>query len=159
MNKPSYQLRQHQLEEVLDEGTLLFQKLKHSEEELREHLIKGDHKALIEAEERRSNIKEKITEMEDKRKAIIPEGKGLQGYIKSMVAKSSQEIFLKKQAAVMSVLRDIKALHEVNRILLKERLRFSKELQEILADSRLTYNEHGQLKDDKQDSSNIDRSC
>lgn len=160
MNKPSYQTRQHQLEEVLDEGILLFQKLHQSEEELREQLIKGDHKALVEAENRRSVLREQIAVMEDRRKTIVPEGKGLQSYIKTMIAKSSQERLLEKLAAIMSELREIKVLHEVNRCLLDERLRFSKELKDRLSEARLTYDERGELRDIKQDSSgNIDRSC
>ncbi len=160
MNKPSYQARQYQLEEVLDEGILLFQKLYQSEEELREQLIKGDHKALVEAESRRSVLREQIASVEDRRTAIVPEGAGLQSYIKTMIARSSQGRFLEKQATIMSELRKIKVLNEVNRCLLDERLRFSKELQDRLSEARLTYDERGELRDNKQDSSgNIDHSC
>lgn len=160
MNKPSYQLRQHQLEEVLDEGILLFQKLHHLEEELREQLIKGDHKALVEAEDRRSTLRQKIAEIEEKRIKIVPEGTGLQSYIKNKIAKSSQERLLEKAAAVMEELLEIKALQEVNRSLLEERLRFSKELRDKLSEARLTYDERGEIKEIKRgQSNNIDRSC
>ena len=160
MNKPSYQARQHHLEEVLDEGISLFQKLHKSEEELREQLIKGDHKALIEAEGQRNALREQIAALEEKRKTFVPEGRGLRSYIKTMIAKSSQERLLEKLATIMSELREIKALHEVNRSLLEERLRFSKELQERLSEARFTYDERGELRDVKQDSpGNIDRSC
>ncbi len=160
MNKPSYQLRQHQLEEVLDEGILLFQKLHHLEEELREQLIKGDHKALVEAEDRRSTLRQKIAEIEEKRIKIVPEGTGLQSYIKNKIAKSSQERLLEKADAVMEELLEIKALQEVNRSLLEERLRFSKELRDKLSEARLTYDERGEIKEIKRgQSNNIDRSC
>ena len=160
MNKPSYQTRQDQLEQVLDEGIILFQKLRQSEEELREQLIKGDHKALVEAESRRNALRDQIAALEDKRKAIVPEGAGLQGYIKTKIAKSSQKRLIEKLTAIMSELRETKVLHEVNRSLLDERLRFSKELQDRLSKSRLTYDERGELKDINQDSKgNIDRSC
>ena len=160
MNKPSYQARQQQLEAVLDEGILLFQKLHQSEEELRGQLIKGDHKALAEAESQRNALREQIAALEEKRKAIVPEGTGLRSYVKTMIAKSNQERLLEKLAVIMSELREIKVLHEVNRSLLDERLRFSKELQDRLSQSRLTYDERGELKEINRDSKgNIDRSC
>lgn len=67
---------------------------------------------------------------------------------------------LTKLAAVLEELREIKVLNEVNRSLMVERLRFSKELQEALLAAKTTYNERGRLAQEGKDSiRNLDRNC
>lgn len=160
MKAPSYRERLLLLEEVLAGGIVLFRRLHESEEQLREQLITGNHRALIEAEEKRASIREEITALEERRKILVPEGTGLQTYIKTKIGKSSQGRLLARLNLIIRELREIKVISAVNRNLLEERLRFSKELQEKLLDSRLTYNENGRLK--KQEtgpSQNLDHSC
>lgn len=148
------------LDEILNDAIRLFKLLHQSEEQLREQLITGDYRALIEAEKKRSLIQEQVTTLEERRKALVPEGTGLRKYIRTKVGKSSQVELLTKLAAVLEELREIKVLNEVNRSLLVERLRFSKELQEALLAAKMTYNERGRLTQEDEDSfRNLDRNC
>ncbi len=157
---PSYRKRLMLLDEILNDAIRLFKLLHQSEEQLREQLITGDYRALIEAEKKRSLIQEQVTTLEERRKALVPEGTGLRKYIRTKVGKSSQVELLTKLAAVLEELREIKVLNEVNRSLLVERLRFSKELQEALLAAKMTYNERGRLTQEDEDSfRNLDRNC
>ncbi len=160
MTVPSYQKRLLLLREILAEGINLFRMLHDSEEQLREQLITGDHRALIEAEKKRVLIREQIAALEERRKALVPEGTGLRSFIKTMVGKNSQAELLSKLALILGELREIKVIHEVNRNLLEERLRFSQELREKLQAARLTYDERGQLnKLEDGPLPNLDRNC
>lgn len=148
------------LDEILNDAIRLFKMLHQSEEQLREQLITGDYRALIETEKNRSLLQEQITALEERRTALAPEGTGLRKYIKTKIGKSSQADLLTKLAAVLEELREIKVLNEVNRSLMVERLRFSKELQEALLAAKMTYNERGRLTQEDEDSfRNLDRNC
>lgn len=90
MTVPSYQQRLMLLEEILADGIELFKLLHESEEQLREQLVKGDHRALIEAEQKRASIREQIAALEDRRKTLVPQGTGLQKYITTMIKKATR---------------------------------------------------------------------
>jgi hypothetical protein len=155
-----YRKRLILLEEILTDGVRLFKMLHQSEEQLRRQLITGDYQAMIEAEEKRSLIQHQISALEEKRKGLVPEGTGMQKYIKTKVGMSSQPELLVKLANILEELKAVRVVHEVNRTLLEERLRFSKELQEALLAAKLTYDQRGQLKsEDEGCSLNIDRNC
>lgn len=157
---PSYRKRLMLFDEVLGDAIRLFRMLHQSEEQLREQLITGDYRALIEAEKKRSLIQEQINSLEERRKALVPEGTGLRKYIKTKIGKSSQVELLSKLAVILEELREIKVINEVNRSLLVERVRFSKDLQEAMLAAKLTYNERGHLKnEDKNSIRNLDRNC
>ena len=160
MTAPSYRKRLMLLEEVLTEGEKLFRMLLQSEEQLRELLIRGDYKAVLDAEEKRSIIRKNIEQMEEKRKMIISEGESLRSYIKAKIGKSRQDQMIAVLDNIREVLLQIKAFNEVNRVLLEERLRFSKELQACLTANRLTYNEKGKLRKGNQGPlQSLDRNC
>jgi len=148
------------LKEILIDGGNLFKMLRESEEQLQEQLITGDHRALVEAEENRTLLRSKISVLEEKRKSLVPEDTGMHRYIKTMVAKSSQVEMIASLDEVLEELKRIKVIHEVNRSLLEERLRFSKEIRESLFASKITYDERGQLtRNQLRPSQNLDRNC
>jgi len=160
MKAPSYRKRLKLLGNILSDGIKLFRMLHDSEELLREQLIKGDYQALIDAEEKRSLIQDQVNALEERRKALVPEGTGLQKYIRTTIGKSSQAELFSKLAEIIEELKSIRIIHEVNRSLLQERLRFTRELQERLLSDRFTYDERGQLKNEKRNSiKNLDTNC
>ncbi len=160
MKAPSYRKRLMLLDDILSDGIKLFRMLHESEELLREQLIKGDYQALMDAEEKRNLIQNQVNALEEKRKALVPEGTGLQKYISTAIGKSSQAKLLGKLAVIIEELKSIRVIHEVNRSLLQERLRFTRELQEIQLADRMTYNERGQLKNENRNSiKNLDTNC
>jgi hypothetical protein len=160
MKAPSYRKRLMLLDEILSDGMTLFKMLHESEELLRKQLVKGDYQALIDAEEKRTLIQSQINALEERRKALVPEGTGLQKYIRTTIGKSSQAELLGKLAEIIEELKSIRVIHEVNRSLLRERLRFTRELQERLLVDRMTYDKRGQLKDENRNSiKNLDTNC
>jgi hypothetical protein len=160
MTEPSYHKRLMLLEELLADGARLFKMLQESEEQLREQLIAGDYQELMESDKERSFIQQHIASLEERRKSLVPEGTGLQKYILTTIQKSRQADLLVKLSRVTELLKQIKVHHEVNKVLMEERLRFSRELQESLLEARLTYDERGQLKnEDKGPAKNLDRNC
>lgn len=159
MKAPSYQKRLMLLEEILSDGVKLFKMLSESEDELRRQLTTGDHLALAAAEKKRVLISNQVTRLEEKRKALIPEGTGVRHYIKTTIGKSSQPRLLAQLEQIIKELQQSRVLNEVNRSLLQERLRFSQDLRASLELSELTYDRKGKLKDDDdQPIKNLDRS-
>ncbi len=161
MSVPSYKNRAILLGEILTEGIRLFKKLLESEEALRQQLMKGDHRALLESEQERLEVQEEINDLEEKRKALIPTGTGVQNFITTKIEKSSQPGLLKQLAELQEVLKKIRAVHEVNQVLLTERLRFTRELQQATLESKTTYyDQKGRLsKGEGKPSKRIDRNC
>jgi hypothetical protein len=160
MKAPSYRKRLILLEDILSDGIKLFRTLHESEELLREQLIKGDYQAVMDAEEKRSLIQNQVNALEERRKALVPEGTGLQKYIRTTIGRSSQAELLAKLAEIIEELKSIRVIHEVNRSLLQERLRFTRELQERMLAERITYDERGQLKNENRNSiKNLDTNC
>lgn len=160
MAGPSYRKRLLLLEEIFADGIKLFKMLHQSEEQLREQLVAGDFRALMETEKVRSLIKEKIASLEDRRRNLVPEEVSLNSYIRTMIARSRQPSLLAALAEIQEDLRAIRVINEVNRALLEERLRFSKELQESAFAPKTTYDQKGQLKNGEEGPpQNLDRNC
>ncbi len=160
MKAPSYRKRLMLLDDILSDGIKLFRMLHESEELLREQLIKGDYQALMDAEEKRTLIQNQVNALEERRKALVSEGTGLQKFIRTAIGKSSQAELLGKLAEIIEELKSIRVIHEVNRSLLQERLRFTRELQEMQLADKMTYNERGQLKNENRNSiKNLDTNC
>ncbi len=161
MSGPSYKKRAMLLEDILREGIRLFKIMLESEEALREQLVLNNHRAILESEQERLEIQEEINSLEKRRKALIPSGTGVQNFIKTRIAKSSQPELLKKLAKLQEVLKEIRAIHEVNQVLLNERIRFTRELQQGVLESRTTYyDQKGRLsKGEEKPSKRIDRNC
>ncbi len=156
----SYRERLKLLDELLTNGITVFKKLYRSEEQLRSQLIKGDHQALLAAEEERNRIQRQVILLEDRRKVLVPDGTGLLTYIKTMIGKSKQAALLAKLEIIQEELINTRVIHEVNRSLLEERIRFTRELQDTLSATRLTYDKKGQLDKGRDDpSKKIDRNC
>lgn len=157
----SYRKKLILLEEIMTDGVRLFKKLLDSEEQLREQLIAGDYQALLKADQKRSDLQQEINTLEERRKALISTDRSMQSFIKTKIGKSSQPGLLEKLATVQETLKKIRVVHEVNRNLLDERLRFSRELQDRLLATKVTYyNQRGQLnKGEAGPSKNIDRNC
>ncbi len=160
MALPSYRKRLMMFKEILTDGSKLFKMLRESEEQLQEQLLTGDHRSLTEAEENRSLLRKKIAALEERRKELVPDNMGMQKYIRTMVPKSSQGEMITHLEKVLEELKQIKVVHEVNRSLLEERLRFSKEIRETLLSPKITYDERGQLtKSPVRPIQNLDRNC
>ena len=159
MSMPSYQKRALLLDEILTEGIKLFKRMLASEEDLRKQLIKGDHRAIMESEQERKELQLAINALEDKRKALIPAGTGMQKYIKSWIGKSKQPILMGKLNELQVILKEMRAIHEVNQVLMAERLRFSKEIQEKVLSQTAYYDQKGRLNKEEKPSKRIDRNC
>ena len=160
MKAPSYHKRLMLLEEIISDGVKLFKMLSDSEEQLRKQLITGDHQALIDAEKKRSLIQNQVAALEERRMHLVPEVTGLQEYIKTTIGKSSQPQLLSQLDQIVKELQNIRVVNEVNRSLLQERLRFSKELRKSFQTTKLTYDRRGKLKNGDDDPiKNLDRNC
>ncbi len=161
MAVPAYREKVIELDIVLSEGTKLFKNILYMEERMRKQLMSGDYKALLSDENTRSDLKQKTADLEDRRKNLVYANTGIEEYIKANVEKSSQPDLLEKLAEIRRTLQEIRAIHEVNRALLEERLRFSKELQELVLSSRLAYyDQNGRLQRTEPGSpKTLDQSC
>lgn len=161
MSVPSYKQRAMLLEDILTEGIRLFKKMLELEEALREQLVVGDHQALLDSEQDRLEVQEEINSLEKRRKALIPTGTGVQNFIKSRIARSSQPELMKKLAELQDILKEIRVIHDVNQVLLDERLRFTRELQQGILESKTAYyDQKGRLnKEEEKPSKRIDRNC
>ncbi|GEM_PF-4642224 len=146
MAVPVYREKAVQLDNVLTEGTKLYKSLLNMEEKLRKQLMKGDYNALLEDEEKRKLLQQEIACLEDKRKSLVPGERSIREYIKTRIAKTSQPALLEKLDEIKDILQKTKAVHEVNRALLEERIRFSKELQDLVLNTKIAhYDQKGRL--------------
>lgn len=160
MTGPSYRKRLIMLEDILADGVKLFGRLRQSEERMRQHLISGDYEALVELERERDLVQKNIEYLEERRKQLVPGQVSMQRYIKTMVGKSRQEKMLGQLKEIKEILRDIRVVHEVNRALLAERTRFSRELRERLQARKAIYDQRGRLSKGEDDlPQNLDRNC
>ncbi len=160
MSMPSYQKRVMLLDEILTEGIRLFKRMLASEENLRKQLVNGDHRAIMESEQERKTLQVEINTLEEKRKALIPAGTGMQSFIKRKISRSKQPLLLDKLNELQVILKEIRTIHEVNQVLMAERLRFSKEIQEKVLNSQTAYyDQKGRLNKEEKPSKKIDRNC
>lgn len=146
--------------EILTSGVSLFSRMREAEEQLQTQLINGDHQAVAESEGSRLLLKKEATALEEKRRAFLLPGMSLHRFITTRVNRSRQGEFLAKLQEIEAELQKLIALHTVNCSLLEERIRFSRELQEICYPEKSVYDQKGQLKSrpDKA-SKNLDRNC
>lgn len=161
MAAPAYRERMMELSIVLNEGANLFKNILYMEERLRKQLMSGDYRALLSDENTRLDLKQKVADLEERRKTLVPADTGIEQYIKANAGNSNQRALLEKLAEIRETLQEVRALNEVNRVLLEERLRFSRELQELILSSRLAYyDQNGRLqRTDPGAPKNLDQSC
>ncbi len=161
MTVPSGRERTRLLDELLTDGKKLFGKMLDSEEQLRNQLITGDYETLLEADDERNKIRQEVVLFEERRKALVPAGTSMLSYIKTMIGKRSQPAMLKKLSAIQGDLKSIRVLNEINQVLLAERLRFTRDLQESAAfNDTGFYDQKGRLsKGEARPSKKLDRNC
>ncbi|MEW5785208.1 MAG: hypothetical protein AB1767_09080 [Bacillota bacterium] len=146
MVAPSYRQRLEQLNSILAAGVSLFARMREAEKQLQGQLINGDHQAVAQSEELRRALQQEAVSLEEKRRALVPPEISLHRYITTRVGRSRQGELLAGLKAVQDELRQLRALHAVNRSLLEERLRFIRELQELCLNEQGIYDRRGQLK-------------
>ncbi len=160
MIEPSYRNRLFELKAILDETRCLFTSLHDLEEELQLQLINLDRQAFLASAEKRDKILEQLAALEERKKTLLPGGIGFKTFIYRLIGKSSQAGLLEQLETNIKLFDQVRAIHEVNRSLLQEGLRFSKKLEELFSTGKPVYNEQGLLKQEERDAiKNIDRNC
>jgi len=163
MKGSAHQPTSDAIQMLLSKGNRLFSELLQVEERLRELLIKGEARKIMGVEDYRINLHKQIASLEEKRRALIPHGTGIGSYIKSVFDKSEQHEMLEKLESIQDKLKQIRVLQEVNRCILQERLRFSRELQDLLHQlhhQKEIYDDRGQLQLFQNGTAiNLDRNC
>lgn len=158
MNGPPQGDRSQQVAALLSTGLDLFKRLQRSEEELREHLISGNHHALTEAEGGRQALLEEVARLEKLRAALVPENEDLHSWINREFDAAGCGEMLARLEEIRELLRNIEVLNRVNRVLLKERTRFAREMRETFSPARPVYDRRGRLEKEKTPR-NLDRNC
>ncbi len=156
------------LQEILEEGVALLAGLHRSEESLQEQLIRGDYRALAAAEKERSELQRRLAALEEKRRQLVPRGMSIRGFMAQLAgtktaATRDGEAGPDLLPALLDQFRDellqVYALQEVNRELLRERLRFSREIQALLL-GREAYTDRGEASHSAEKSTiMLDRNC
>ncbi len=149
------------LKQLLADIIKTIEEVMKSEESLQDMIIKGDFRWIAETQEHRDMLQAKLTAMEEKRTAIIPEGHSIREYIDRVASdiKTKEELW-ELLNNVSENLHQMKLLNSLNRDLLRERVRFLKEMRQVLLGEDSSYTAMGKvLSANEGEAIKINRTC
>lgn len=173
MSDSSVQATASALLELLHEGLALLAGLHRLEEDMQEQLIQGRFRELAAGEKTRGEWQFLLASLEERLRSVVPPGMvlrdcmaqlaGLPAGAKSEPEREGSGAGRDAPADLFNHLRarlvQVRALQEVNRALLQERLRFSREMQALLLGREL-YDVRGQVPPSAAEcAAALDRSC
>ena len=146
------------LKKNLKKSQTQLQKLEEKEWELQELLAKGDAKEIQKLDNYRLELQQELENLKRERNSLLPEGAGLRQYLQENTPAGDREEVLGLLEALTDSLYHLQNVQEVNWDLLRERLRHSREMIELLVPSSKTYDGSGQMYK-SQETFNIDKNC
>jgi len=150
----------NELRHILQETARLLARVKETEMKLQCHIARGQTREIQELEQQRDRLQREVSDLEAKRTLLIPSGSGVRTYIKEHATPREREEFLSLLEEIGGLIYQVQNHQEVNRSLLEERIRFTREMQELLLPTAKTYDPSGQVNyRDGARNSQIDRSC
>ncbi len=154
-----------ELEEILQEGVALLAGLLCSEETLQKQLIQGDYRAISATAGERDELQRRLAAFETRREKFFPRGTKIgDGLVQTdtVLAPGGTGGRERLQALLgqfREALLQVYALQGINRELLRERLRFTREMQALLSGDK-AYNDRGEPASAVQeDVARLDRNC
>ena len=149
-----------ELEQILQETRKVFLRVMETEEKLQDHIVKGEASEILELEPLRQQLQQEAQRLKDRREEILPSGCSVRSYIRDNASPGEREDFLSLFEEINNLVYQVRAHQEVNRGLLQERLRFVREMREVLFPSEKTYDPSGQLNFQEGNKNiNLDQSC
>ena len=149
-----------ELRQILQENKALLTRVRETEEELQDLIARGQARDIQDMEIKREKLQREVNDLEERRQKIVPAGSGVRSYIQEHVAEEELADFITLLEEIGGLIYQIQNHQEVNRSLLHERIRFSREVQELFMPTAKTYDPSGQVNyRDGNQNFNIDRSC
>jgi len=148
------------LQRILEETKSVFQRVRETEEKLQDHLVKGEALEIQELEPVRLELQQEAERLKEERESLLPEGYTTRSLIGEHAYNEDRETFLSLLDGIDDLVYQVKAHQEVNRSLLQERLRFVREMREVLLPGEKTYDTSGQVSYRGENKNfNLDQSC
>ena len=121
-----------ELKKLLQKIADMLTHTRETEEKLQHLIARNQTREIQSMDLYRRQLQEQMQQLEARRQQIVPAGTSIRTYIKEQADAREREEFLSLLEEIGSLVYQVQNHQEVNRSLLEERLRFSREMQELL---------------------------
>ena len=133
--------------------------LEKKEHQLKQLLVKGKVEEIQQLDDYRLTLQKKLERLKQERSRLLPEGMGLRQYLQDNTPLDQRMEMTQLLEAVTGSLYHLQSIQDVNRNLLEDRLRHSREVIEAFMPSASTYDDSGQVNQSYGETFNINKNC